>query len=121
MSAVCCQLARSRITWRPLRPQICDRHAWPTPRGALACERELLDAGERWSAASSLSRTTARRFPAQRPHARAAAVCEAQVCAGTAPRAAGAMQKMAPEKRWLSANIAARVDLIGGREQARRA
>ena len=30
------------------------------------------------------SRTTARRSPAQRPHARAAAVCEAQVCAGIA-------------------------------------
>ena len=36
------------------------------------------------------------------------------------PRAAGSMKKMAPEKSKLSANIAARVDLIGGREQAHR-
>ena len=36
------------------------------------------------------------------------------------PRAAGALKKMASEKIKLSANIAARVDLIGGREQAHR-
>ena len=37
------------------------------------------------------------------------------------PRAAGALYKMASEKIKLSANIAARVDLIDGREQAHRA
>ena len=37
------------------------------------------------------------------------------------PRAAGALKKKAtPEKSKLSVNIAARVDLIGGREQAHR-
>ena len=37
------------------------------------------------------------------------------------PRAAGALLKMVSKKSKLSANIAAIVDLIGGREQARRA